>query len=57
MEAFEGFAGRGGGWGVFNTEDETELSQIQFEFPLTPFPLVQVHPTGLFRRALLALRP
>ena len=44
MEAFEFFAGRGGGWGVFNTDD-TELSQAMMEFPLMPFSSIQVHPT------------
>ena len=45
MESFEFFAGRGGGWGVFNTDDETELSQIEFEFPLAPFSVIHVYPT------------
>ena len=45
MESFEFFAGRGGGWAVLNTEDETELSQIMMEFPLTPFTVTRVHPT------------
>ena len=45
MEAFEFFAGRGGGWGVFNTSDETEFSQAMMEFPLNPFSTVAVHPT------------
>jgi len=45
MESFEFFAGRGGGWGVFNTTDEEELSQIVMEFPFPPFSSIQVHPT------------
>jgi hypothetical protein len=45
MEMFEFFAGRGGGWGVLNTADEVELSQMMNEFPLAPFSVVQVHPT------------
>lgn len=44
MEAFEFFAGRGGGWGLFNVE-ETELSQAMMEFPFSPFSTIQVHPT------------
>jgi hypothetical protein len=44
MEAFEFFAGRPGGWGVFNGE-ETELSQAMMEFPLAQFASIQVHPT------------
>lgn len=44
MEAFEFFAGRGGGWGVFNCEDK-ELSQAMMEFPFSPFSTIQVHPT------------
>lgn len=45
MESFEFFAGRGGGWGVFNTADEIELSQAMMEMPFAPFSVVQVHPT------------
>jgi hypothetical protein len=44
MELFEFFAGRGGGWGVFNT-DEVELIQAMMEFPFAPFSIIQVHPT------------
>lgn len=45
MEMFEFFAGRGGGWGVFNTANETELAQAMAEFPFAPFSSIQVHPT------------
>ena len=44
MEAFEFFAGRGGGWGLLNA-DEVELSQAMMEFPFAPFSTIQVHPT------------
>ena len=44
METFEFFAGRGGGWGVFNM-DEIELSQSMMEFPFAPFSTISVHPT------------
>ena len=45
MESFEFFPGRSGGWGVFSTADETELSQVMMEFPFAPFSVIQVHPT------------
>ena len=45
MDVFEFFAGRPGGWAVFNTDNDTELSQAMFEFPLTPFSVISVHPT------------
>ena len=45
MESFEFFAGRGGGWGVFNTDDEEELSQAMMEFPFAPFSSLQCYPT------------
>lgn len=44
MESFEYFAGRAGGWGVFDC-DEFELSQAMMEFPFTPFSQISVHPT------------
>ena len=44
MDAFEFFAGRGGGWGLFNM-DEKELSQAMMEFPFAPFSTIAVHPT------------
>jgi hypothetical protein len=44
MEMFEFFAGRGGGWGLFDADD-LELSQAMMEFPFTPFSSIQVHPT------------
>jgi hypothetical protein len=44
MEAFEFFAGRTGGWAVFNG-DETELSQAMMEFPFALYSTIQVHPT------------
>jgi len=45
MEQFEFFAGRGGGWGVFNCADDTEFSQAMMEFPFAPFSVISVHPT------------
>ncbi len=45
MESFEFFAGRPGGWGVFNTADEAELSQVMMEFPFGPYSVISVHPT------------
>jgi muconolactone delta-isomerase len=56
MEVFEFFAGRGGGWAVFNTTDEEELSQIMMEFPFAPFALIQVHPTANGDKAMGRLR-
>ena len=56
MEAFEFFAGRGGGWGLFNTADEEELSQAMMEFPFAPFSSIQVHPTVNGDRALERVR-
>ncbi|HET9443184.1 MAG TPA: hypothetical protein VFO65_07660 [Acidimicrobiales bacterium] len=44
MEMFEFFAGRGGGWGVFNVDD-IGLSQAMMEFPFSPFSTIAVHPT------------
>jgi hypothetical protein len=45
MEAFEFFAGTGGGWGVFNTADEKELSQAMIEYPWAPFSVTEALPT------------
>ncbi len=45
MEAIEVFVGTGGGWGVFNTADEVELSRAMMEMPLALFSVVHVHPT------------
>lgn len=45
MEMFEFFAAGTGGWGVLNTTDEKELSQIMLEYPLTLFSVVEVLPT------------
>jgi muconolactone delta-isomerase len=54
MESFEFFAGRGGGWGVFDA-DETELSQAMMEFPFAPFSNIAVHPTVDGDEALVRL--
>lgn len=45
MEAFEFFAAGAGGWGVLNTADERELSQIMTEYPLGPFSINEALPT------------
>src|SRR5689334_11580792 len=45
MEAFEFFGSGAGGWGVFNTEDEIELSQAMLEYPFQPFSNVEAIPT------------
>ena len=44
MEVFEFFAGRPGGLGIVNAADERELSQMMFEFPLTPYSTIDVRP-------------
>jgi muconolactone delta-isomerase len=44
MEAFEFFAGSGGGFGIFNVPDEATLHRIMFENPLTPYSAVTVRP-------------
>jgi muconolactone delta-isomerase len=44
MEVFEFWAGRPGGFAIVNVEDERELSQMMFEFPLTPFSVFDVRP-------------
>ncbi len=45
MEVFELFASGTGGWGVANTADEKELSQMMLEYPLGAFASVEVIPT------------
>lgn len=44
MEAFEFFVD-GGGWGVLNTADETEVHQCLGEYPFGPFSAVQARLT------------
>jgi muconolactone delta-isomerase len=44
MEAFEFFAGGGGGFGIFNVPDEATLNRIMVEYPLTPYSEVTVRP-------------
>ena len=44
MEVFAFWAGRQGGLGVLNVADESELSQMMFEFPLNPFSTVEARP-------------
>ncbi len=45
MEIFEFFASGTGGWGVANTADEKELSQMMLEYPVGAFSSVEVIPT------------
>ena len=44
MEAFEFFAGGGGGFGIFNVPDEATLNRIMVEYPLTPYSELTVRP-------------
>ncbi len=44
MELFEFWAGRQGGFAVLNVADESELSQMMFEFPLNPFTTIDARP-------------
>lgn len=45
MESFEFLSSGGGGWGVINTSDDRELSQIMLEYPFGPFSSVELLPT------------
>ena len=44
MEAFEFFAGAGGGFGIFNVPDEATLNRIMVQNPLFAYSLVTVRP-------------
>jgi hypothetical protein len=44
MEAFEFFAGGGGGFGIFNVPDEATLNRMMVENPLTPYSELTVRP-------------
>lgn len=44
MEAFEFFAGGGGGFGVLNVSDEAALNRIMVQYPFTPFSEITVRP-------------
>jgi len=44
MEAFEFFAGGGGGFGIFNVPDEATLNRIMVQYPLTPYSELTVRP-------------
>ncbi|HEX2064667.1 MAG TPA: hypothetical protein VHE80_09630, partial [Acidimicrobiales bacterium] len=44
MEVFAFYAGRPGGLGIFNVDDERELSQIMFEFPFTTYSTIEARP-------------
>lgn len=44
MELFEFWSGRQGGIGVLNVADETELSQMMFEFPFNQFSTIDARP-------------
>src|SRR3712207_9488254 len=42
MEAFEFFAGGGGGFGILNVPDEATLNRIMVQYPFTPFSEVTI---------------
>jgi hypothetical protein len=44
MEAFEFFAGGGGGFGILNVPDEATLNRIMVQYPFTPFSELTVRP-------------
>ena len=44
MEAFEFFAGSGGGFGIFNVPDEATLNRIMVQYPLTPYTEITARP-------------
>ena len=44
MESFYFYAGKGGGAGVLNTDDEAELSQIMLEWPFAFFSDIDIEP-------------
>jgi hypothetical protein len=44
MEAFEFFAGGGGGFGVLNIPDEATLNQIMLEYPFGFFDQLDIRP-------------
>ncbi len=44
MEAFEFFAGGGGGFGILNVPDEATLNRIVVQYPLTLFSELTVRP-------------
>jgi muconolactone delta-isomerase len=44
MEAFEFFAGGGGGLGIVEVADEAELHQMMIEFPFGPWSTMDVRP-------------
>jgi hypothetical protein len=44
IEAFEFFAGGGGGFGIFNGPDEATLNRIMFQYPFFPYSQITVRP-------------
>ncbi len=42
MEAFEFFAGGGGGFGILDVADEATLNRIMVQYPFTPFSEVTI---------------
>jgi len=44
MEAFEFFAGGGGGFAILNVPDEATLHRAMVEYPLTPYSEITVRP-------------
>ena len=44
MEAFEFFAGGGGGFGILNVPDEATLNRMIVQYPFTPFSEIMTRP-------------
>jgi hypothetical protein len=44
IEAFEFFAGGGGGFGIFNGPDEATLNRIMVQYPFFPYSEITVRP-------------
>jgi hypothetical protein len=44
MEAFEFFAGGGGGFGILNVPDEATLNRMIVQYPFTPFSEITTRP-------------
>jgi len=44
MPVFEFWAGRGGGMGIMDVANETELSQMMMEFPFSQFSEIEARP-------------
>ena len=44
MEAFEFFAGGGGGFGILDVPEEATLNRIMVRYPFTPFSEITIRP-------------